>query len=58
MNQQKQKIKLKCLKCNYEWETKSELIKVSCPSCGNKVINEIIRKKVAKEFLTALKGKE
>jgi len=32
----------KCQKCGYEWETNSEMIKVSCPSCGNKVkIREI-----------------
>ena len=32
----------KCQKCGYEWETNSEMIKVSCPSCGNKVkIKEI-----------------
>ena len=37
---EKQKTKLKCKKCNYEWETKSELIKVSCPSCGDKVYNK------------------
>lgn len=37
-----EKTKAKCLKCGYEWETRSELIKVSCPSCGDKVrINEI-----------------
>jgi len=35
-------IKAKCKKCGYEWETSSELIMVSCPSCGNKVkIREI-----------------
>ena len=27
----------KCKKCGYEWETKSEMIFVSCPSCNNKV---------------------
>jgi len=32
----------KCSKCGYEWKTKSQLLKVSCPSCGNKVkIKEI-----------------
>ncbi len=35
-------VKAKCTKCNYEWETKSEMIFVSCPSCNNKVkIREI-----------------
>jgi len=29
-------MKMKC-KCGYEWETKSELQMVSCPSCGSKV---------------------
>lgn len=33
--------KLKCNKCGYEWVTKSDLLKVSCPSCGNKVKNEV-----------------
>ena len=30
-------MKAKCNKCNYEWNTKSEMIFVSCPSCNNKV---------------------
>ncbi len=30
-------IKTTCLKCSYEWITKSKLITVSCPSCGSKV---------------------
>ena len=35
-------MKAKCTKCNYEWDTKSEMIFVSCPSCNNKVkIREI-----------------
>ena len=34
-------MKLKCEKCGYEWETHSKLIKVSCPSCGSKVLNKI-----------------
>ena len=33
---------VKCQKCGYEWETNSEMIMVSCPSCGSKVkIREI-----------------
>lgn len=28
----------KCKKCKYKWTTKSKLVKVSCPSCGDKVI--------------------
>jgi len=31
------KIKLKCLKCGHEWETKSKLKMVTCPSCQLKV---------------------
>ena len=35
-------MKAKCKKCGYEWETKSLMIFVSCPSCNNKVkIKEI-----------------
>ncbi len=26
-------MKIKCPKCDYEWECKSKLIYVSCPSC-------------------------
>ena len=26
--------KAKCQNCGYEWETDSQMIKVSCPSCG------------------------
>jgi len=33
--------KLKCNKCNYEWTTKSKLMKVCCPSCGYKVNNAV-----------------
>lgn len=29
-------VKIKCKKCQYEWETNSKLILVSCPSCGTK----------------------
>jgi len=29
--------KAKCKKCGYEWESKSKMFQVSCPSCGNKV---------------------
>ena len=31
---------MKCTNCNYEWETKSELMYVSCPSCRLKVKND------------------
>jgi len=31
------KQQVKCLKCGYEWNTRSEMYFVSCPSCGNKV---------------------
>jgi len=30
-------MKIKCNYCRYEWDTKSKLLRVSCPSCGNKV---------------------
>jgi predicted nucleic acid-binding Zn-ribbon protein len=30
-------MKIKCSKCKHEWETKSKLILVTCPSCGLKV---------------------
>ena len=33
-------MEVKCKKCGYEWDTKSELIKVSCPSCGDKINKE------------------
>lgn len=39
---------VECKKCGYGWETKSELIMVSCPSCGNKV-------KIKQRFPTSLK---
>ena len=35
-------ITAKCKKCGYEWESNSEMIMVSCPSCGTKIkIREI-----------------
>lgn len=30
-------MKAECLKCNYEWTTRSPMVLVSCPNCGNKV---------------------
>jgi len=30
-------MKMRCPKCGYEWETKSELIYITCPSCQRKV---------------------
>lgn len=49
MTEQK-KIKLKCPYCGYEWETISELMYVSCPSCLKKVLNPNgkVHKKVSK----------
>jgi len=32
-------MKIKCPKCNYEWETNSKLIFVTCPSCRLKIKN-------------------
>lgn len=29
-------VRVKCHKCQYEWDCESDLIMVSCPSCGNK----------------------
>jgi len=28
--------KIKCKYCNYEWESKSEMLLVTCPNCGKK----------------------
>jgi len=36
METQKQTIKMKCKFCGYEWNTRSEMIMVSCPNCLNK----------------------
>jgi len=30
-------MKVKCKKCNYEWNTNSKLARVTCPNCGLKV---------------------
>ena len=30
-------MKIKCQRCNYEWETKSKMWFTSCPCCGSKV---------------------
>jgi len=39
-------MKIKCLKCKYEWETKSKLGMVTCPSCLLKVkINKLEKEK-------------
>lgn len=29
-------MEIKCKKCGYEWDTKTQLIMISCPSCGMK----------------------
>lgn len=34
------KKQMKCGSCDYEWETKSKLDKVTCPNCLNKVTVE------------------
>ena len=49
MTEQK-KIKLKCKHCGYEWESSSELMYVSCPSCLKKVLNPngAVHKKASK----------
>lgn len=41
-------MEITCGKCLYKWNTKSELIKVSCPSCGHK---NFIIKEVKKEVI-------
>ncbi len=33
-------MKLKCSNCKHEWETKSKLDMVTCPSCQLKVKNK------------------
>ena len=37
-------MKVRCLKCGYEWETRSTHYYVSCPSCLNKVQIKVIDK--------------
>ena len=34
------KSNIKCLKCGYEWNTKSQLRYVTCPSCLYKNLRE------------------
>lgn len=55
------KMKVRCKNCGYEWETKSQMVLVSCSSCGNKVrvrdtknaerLKTLIRKKNINERL-------
>jgi len=33
-------MQVECHKCGYEWETKSEMKMVSCPSCSRKTPRE------------------
>lgn len=43
-------MKVKCPNCSYAWETKSEHIFVSCPSCLRKVqIKEIEKQEKLEE---------
>lgn len=30
-------VNIKCIKCQYQWDTKSKMKLVSCPSCLSKV---------------------
>jgi len=39
-------MKIKCPKCNYEWDTNSELQYVTCPNCRLKVLNTLKIKKI------------
>jgi len=32
-------VRVKCVHCGYEWGTESELLRVTCPSCGKKTPN-------------------
>jgi len=41
-------MKIKCPKCKHEWETKSKLKMVTCPSCLLKVKVEKKKKKEVK----------
>jgi len=43
-------MKTKCPNCKHEWETKSKLVLVTCPSCQLKVriLNQNIKKEVKK----------
>jgi len=50
-------VKVTCKKCGYEWDTKSELIKVGCPSC-NARINRIEALKLSDGVIVKKKGDE
>jgi Zn finger protein HypA/HybF involved in hydrogenase expression len=39
MNLEESRTFLRCLNCGYEWQTKSTMVKVTCPSCQAKVVN-------------------
>jgi hypothetical protein len=45
---EKIKTEMECPKCFYKWQTKSTHIFVSCPSCLNKVRNEMRNKEMQK----------
>lgn len=36
MNKDKEKLKVKCKFCGYDWETKSKLLYITCPNCRKK----------------------
>jgi len=44
METKKQKVKCSYKDCGYEWETKSKLRFISCPSCLRKVRIEEVKK--------------
>ncbi len=33
-------MKIKCPKCNYEWDTTSEMMFITCPNCRLKIENK------------------
>jgi DNA-directed RNA polymerase subunit RPC12/RpoP len=36
-------LKIKCLKCGHEWNTKSKYNNVTCPNCQRKVQIRVLR---------------
>lgn len=50
-------IQAQCQRCDYDWETKSEMIMVSCPSCSSKVrIRDIVKLIRIRDDPNELKG--
>ena len=42
-------VNVKCGRCGYKWDTKSEMWYVGCPRCGRKVLTPIGKEELKRQ---------